>query len=120
MQGLYSRLSEKSRRSYAGVEALKLPHGGASYIAQLFGCPRDTVVRGIKPKHYSGQPSTDKRADRQRLHKGGVKGGRLHSCLIKRMQQAEKWRQDLKNPCALFSINTLGSGTIPPSLKRRL
>jgi hypothetical protein len=33
---------------YAGVEALKLPHGGVSYIAQLFGCSRDTVGRGIK------------------------------------------------------------------------
>lgn len=48
MQGLYSRLSEKSRRLYAGVEALKLPHGGVSYIARLFGCSRDTVRRGIK------------------------------------------------------------------------
>ena len=48
MQGLYGRLPEKSRRLYAGVEALKLPHGGVSYIAQLFGCSRDTVVRGVK------------------------------------------------------------------------
>lgn len=48
MQELYGRLSEKSRRLYAGVEALKLPHGGVSYIAQLFGCSRDTVGRGIK------------------------------------------------------------------------
>lgn len=48
MQELYGRLPEKSRRLYAGVEALKLPRGGVSYIAQLFGCSRDTVVRGIK------------------------------------------------------------------------
>jgi hypothetical protein len=33
MQELYGRLPEKSRRLYAGVEALKLPRGGVSYIA---------------------------------------------------------------------------------------
>ena len=48
MQELHGRLPEKSRRLYAGVEALKLPHGGVSYIARLFGCSRDTVLRGIK------------------------------------------------------------------------
>lgn len=48
MQALYSRLPEKSRRLYAGVEALKLPYGGISYIARLLGCSRDTVLVGIK------------------------------------------------------------------------
>ena len=48
MQELYSRLPEKSRRLYAGVEALKLPYGGISYIADLFVCSRDTVSLGIK------------------------------------------------------------------------
>jgi transposase len=48
MQDFFGRLPEKSRRLYAGVEALKLPHGGISYIARLFGCSRDTVLRGIK------------------------------------------------------------------------
>jgi transposase len=48
MQELYNRLPEKSRRLYAGVEALKLGYGGISYIAELFGCSRDTVSLGIK------------------------------------------------------------------------
>jgi len=48
MQELYSRLSERNRRLYAGVEALKLPYGGVSYIARLFNCSRDTVLLGIK------------------------------------------------------------------------
>ena len=48
MQELYSRLPEKSRRLYAGVEALKLAYGGISYIAELFGCSRDTLSLGIK------------------------------------------------------------------------
>lgn len=48
MQELYNRLSEKDRRLYAGVEASKLPYGGISYIAELFGCSRETVAKGIK------------------------------------------------------------------------
>lgn len=48
MQKMYKRLPEKSRRLYAGVEALKLPYGGISYISRLFSCARDTVSRGIK------------------------------------------------------------------------
>ena len=47
MQEMYKRLPEKSRRLYAGVEALKLPYGGVSYIARLFSCARDTVLSGI-------------------------------------------------------------------------
>jgi hypothetical protein len=47
MQEMYIRLSEKDKRLYAGVEALKLPYGGVSYIAELFGCSRNTVIRGI-------------------------------------------------------------------------
>jgi hypothetical protein len=47
MQELYNRLPEKNRRLYAGVEAIKLGHGGISYIANLFGCSRDTVSLGI-------------------------------------------------------------------------
>ena len=48
MQELYSRLPEKNRRLYAGVEALKLPYGGISYIAGLFSRSRDIVSAGIK------------------------------------------------------------------------
>ncbi len=48
MQELYKRLPEKSRRLYAGVEALKLPYGGITYVAKLFGCSRDTVRLGIE------------------------------------------------------------------------
>ena len=47
MQEVFSRLSEKDKRLYAGVEALKFPYGGISYIAQLFSCSRNTILRGI-------------------------------------------------------------------------
>jgi transposase len=48
MQELYRRLSEKNKRQYAAIEALKLSYGGISYIAKLFGCSRDTIRTGIK------------------------------------------------------------------------
>ena len=47
MQEVFDRLSEKDKRLYAGVEALKLSYGGISYIAQLFSCSRNTIRRGI-------------------------------------------------------------------------
>ena len=47
MQEVFDRLSEKDKRLYAGVEALKFPYGGISYIAQLFSCSRNTLLRGI-------------------------------------------------------------------------
>lgn len=48
MQKMYHLLPERNRRLYAGVEALKLPYGGVSYIARLFDCTRNTVIQGIK------------------------------------------------------------------------
>lgn len=47
MQEVFNRLSEKDKRLYAGVEALKFPYGGISYIAKLFSCSRNTIQRGI-------------------------------------------------------------------------
>ena len=47
MREVFDRLSEKDKRLYAGVEALKFPFGGISYIAQLFSCSRNTIRRGI-------------------------------------------------------------------------
>lgn len=43
----YQFLSEKDRRLYAAVEAAKLGHGGITYIADLFGCSRQTVSAGL-------------------------------------------------------------------------
>ena len=47
MVNLYHSLSEKDRRRYAAVEAFKLGHGGAAYIADLFGCSPDTIRQGL-------------------------------------------------------------------------
>ena len=43
----YSKLSEKERRTYAAIEALKLPRGGKAYILGLLGCSKKTLYRGI-------------------------------------------------------------------------
>lgn len=47
MVNFYRSLSEKDRRRYAAVEAAKLGHGGATYIASLFGCDPDTIRHGM-------------------------------------------------------------------------
>jgi hypothetical protein len=46
MKALYESLSEKDRRRYAAVEAEKLGHGGAEYVAALFECDPDTIRHG--------------------------------------------------------------------------
>ncbi len=46
MQRLYSSLSEKDRRRYAAIEAVKLGWGGISYISHLFGCDYYTLRLG--------------------------------------------------------------------------
>jgi hypothetical protein len=46
MKHFYESLSEKDRRRYAAVEAVKLGHGGVEYIAGLFGCDPKTVEHG--------------------------------------------------------------------------
>ena len=46
MQRFYTSLSEKDRRRYAAVEALKLGWGGKTYISQLFGCDDEAMQLG--------------------------------------------------------------------------
>ncbi|MGB7875268.1 MAG: ISAzo13 family transposase [Anaerolineales bacterium] len=48
MKKYYATLSEKDRRRYAAVEALKLGLGGKSYMAKLLGCSEKTVHNGIE------------------------------------------------------------------------
>jgi hypothetical protein len=47
MINFYESLSEKDKRRYAAIEALKLPHGGQSYICNLLGCDNKTIQQGI-------------------------------------------------------------------------
>jgi len=44
----YKLLSEKDKRIYLGVEAIKLPQGGLTYLSTLVGCSRNTIKEGLK------------------------------------------------------------------------
>ena len=76
MQEMYDRLSEKDKRLYAGVEALKLPYGGVSYIAELFGCSRNTIMRGII--ELGGKETIPRKRDRM------AGGGRKQTVIEKK------------------------------------
>ena len=47
MKMFYKNLSEKDRRRYAAIEAIKLGYGGQKYICEILGCDPDTVKKGI-------------------------------------------------------------------------
>jgi predicted transcriptional regulator len=44
----YRHLSEKDRRHYAAIEAVKLGRGGISYISKILGVSRTTIIAGKK------------------------------------------------------------------------
>ena len=68
----YSILDEKQRRLYAGMESLKIGHGGDTLIAKLLNIDSDTVSKGRKElisgefekegvrKQGSGRPNVKK------------------------------------------------------------
>lgn len=47
MINFYDSLSEKDRRRYAAIEALKLGHGGQAYVSRLLGCDTKTLQQGM-------------------------------------------------------------------------
>jgi len=47
MVNFYDSLSEKDKRRYAAIEALKLAHGGKKYIKKILGCDLKTIQQGI-------------------------------------------------------------------------
>lgn len=48
MLNLFLSLSEKDRRRYAAIEALKIGYGGITYIGTLFSCDEKTIQKGLK------------------------------------------------------------------------
>ncbi len=48
MKGFFKSLSEKDGRRFAALEAQRLGHGGATYVAQVLGCSRRTIDRGTE------------------------------------------------------------------------
>lgn len=74
MQKFYHSLSEKDKRRYAGIEAMKLGHGGRVYISRVLRCDRKTVIKGINElKELAENMGYEKRirkpgAGRKRYH----------------------------------------------------
>jgi hypothetical protein len=54
-----SLLDEKQRRLYAGLESIKLGHGGDKKIARLFGLDMHTVAKG-RQELWGGKIETDR------------------------------------------------------------
>ena len=71
IKNTYLQLSEKDRRTYAAIEALKLPRGGITYIARVVGCSRNTIKRGID--ELSSPPPRWNTKNRIRKKGGGRK-----------------------------------------------
>ena len=70
MRCLFESLSERERRLYAAMEALKLGRGGRHYLAQVLGCDEKTIRRGIRElSHPSRLPP------RRSRKKGAVGAG---------------------------------------------
>jgi hypothetical protein len=55
-----SMLNEKQRRLYAGLESLKLGHGGDAHIASILGIDPHTVARGRKELMEVDLTATDR------------------------------------------------------------
>jgi len=47
MKRHFNWLSEKDRRRYAAIEAIKLGHGGIEYIAKVLQCDPKTIQQGL-------------------------------------------------------------------------
>ena len=57
MKKFFESLSEKDRRRYAAIEAMKLGNGGQKYICEILGCDPDTVKTGTE--ELQGEISAD-------------------------------------------------------------
>jgi hypothetical protein len=82
IKNTYCQLSEKDRRTYAAIEALKLPRGGIAYFVRLLGCSRNTIMRGIDELSSPSPKSNTK----NRIRRKG--GGRKQSIeIVKNIDQ---------------------------------
>src|SRR6266849_2387977 len=83
-------LSEKDRRRFAAVEAIKLGHGGIRSIANVLGCDPHTVKEGMRELK---QLPADPTAHRVRTPGGGrKKTEEKHPDVIEQVQDAIKDR----------------------------
>src|SRR5438128_9448688 len=84
----YQSLSEKDRRRFAAVEAIKLGHGGIRYIANVLGGDPHTVKEGLRALK---QLPTDPAEHRVRKPGSGRKKMEAkHPDVIEQVQQTIK------------------------------
>jgi hypothetical protein len=69
----YGHLSERDRRHYAAIEAVKLGRGGTSYISKLLGMSRTTIIEGRKELESLAHCGGQLLVKRQRRAGGGRK-----------------------------------------------
>jgi hypothetical protein len=72
MQTYYESLSERNRRQYAAIEAIKFDWGGRTYIGQLLNLSQKTLRKGIEEVQNPPAPM-DWDPKRQRKPGGGRK-----------------------------------------------
>ncbi len=61
MKEFYETLSEKDKRRYAGIEAMKLGRGSVTYINRILGCSQKTITKGLKELAALSEEKQDKR-----------------------------------------------------------
>jgi hypothetical protein len=47
MRNFFATLTEKDQRRFAALEARQVGHGGIQYVAEVLGCARRTIERGL-------------------------------------------------------------------------
>ena len=47
IRNVFETLSEKDQRRFAAIQARQLGHGGIGYMAEVLGCSKKTIGRGI-------------------------------------------------------------------------
>src|SRR6266702_4687190 len=86
----YQSLSEKDRRRFAALEAIKLGHGGIRYIAKVLACDPQTVKDGMRELQ---QLPDDPAGNRVRKPGGGRKKTEVKQAdLIQQVQDTIKDR----------------------------
>jgi hypothetical protein len=61
MRNCFTSLSEKDRRRYAAVEAVKLGPGGITYLTTVFGCSAELMEHGLQDLRQLPHDPTGKR-----------------------------------------------------------
>ena len=100
MKKFYKSLSEKDKRRYAARESQKLGWGGISYIMQLLGCSRNTIIKGLEDLEKMDSETLNSSRSRK-------KGGGRKSLLSTQIGIDAAFLEVLKNHTAGDPMNEL-------------